>query len=142
MKSQLGEKPRVVRISSADQLCPELPELYLHVVVLGKSGESTTGSFNLNDLIVRIRKDILDSTPLAIERFNELLLKVGYIENSEYQKKNFILLNEKTFEVRDNFPRICPKDVPIGVEQVRYNVNLASCDEFLCELKWENENAN
>ena len=142
VKSQLGEKPRIVRISSADQLCPELPELYLHVVVLGKSDESITGSFNLIDLIDRIRKDILDSAPLAIERFNELLLKVRYIENSEYQKKNFILLNEKTFEVRDDFPRICPKDIPIGIEQVRYNVNLASCDEFLCELKWENGHAN
>ena len=142
VKSQLGEKPRIVRISSADQLCPELPELYLHVVVLGKSDESITGSFNLIDLVDRIRKDILDSAPLAIERFNELLLKVRYIENSEYQKKNFILLNEKTFEVRDDFPRICPKDIPIGIEQVRYNVNLAICDEFLCELKWENGNAN
>ena len=49
VKSQLGEKPRIVRISSADQLCPELPELYLHVVVLGKSDESITGSFNLID---------------------------------------------------------------------------------------------
>ena len=142
VKSQLGEKPSTVRISSVNQLCPELPELYLHVVVLGKSDESTSGAFNLFDLINRIRKDILDSNPLAIERFNELLLKVGYIEKTEYKEKNFILLNEKTFEVRDDFPRICPKDVPICIEQVRYNVNLASCEEFLSELSWESSNAS
>jgi len=55
-------------------------------------------------------------------------------------KKNFTLLNEKTFEVRDEFPRICTKDVPIGLDQVRYNLNLASCEDFLSELSWEISN--
>ena len=142
VKSQLGEKPSSVRISSADQLCPELPELYLHIVVLGKSDDTPSDSFNLPSLIENIRKKLLDSLPSSIERFNDLLLSVGFIENNEYQKKNFILLNEKTFEVKEGFPRICTKDLPDGVDQVRYNLNLASCDDFLSELKWENENAN
>jgi len=142
VKSQLGEKPSSVRISSTDQLCPELPELYLHVVVLGKSDELTSGSFNLFDLINRIKKDILDSNPLAIERFNDLLLKVGYIEKIDYQKNNFILLNEKTYEVRDKFPRICPQDVPSGIDKVRYNINLSNCDEYISKLAWEKSNAN
>ena len=140
VKSQLGEKPSSVRISSTDQLCPETPELYLHVIVLGKSDENTSGSFNLLSLVERIRKELLDSLPSSIERFNELILSVGFIENNEYLKKNFTLLNEKTFEVRDEFPRICTKDVPIGLDQVRYNLNLASCEDFLSELSWENSN--
>ena len=140
VKSQLGEKPSSVRISSTDQLCPEIPELYLHVIVLGKSDENTSGSFNLLSLVERIRKELLDSLPSSIERFNELLLSVGFIENNEYLKKNFTLLNEKTFEVKDKFPRICTKDVPIGLDQVRYNLNLASCEDFLSELSWENSN--
>ena len=142
VKSQLGEKPSSVRISSADQLCPELPELYLHIVILGKSDDATLGSFNLSSTVERIRKKLLDSLPSSIERFNDLLLSVGFIENNEYQKKNFILLNEKTFEVREGFPRICTKDVPAGIDQVRYNLNLASCDDFLCELEWEKKNGD
>jgi len=140
VKSQLGEKPSSVRISSTDQLCPELPELYLHVVVLGKSDEKTTGSFNLSSLILRIKKELLDSLPSSIERFNELLLSVGFMEHSEYEKKNFILLNEKTYKVVEGFPRICTKDVPAGLDQVRYNLNLVSCEDFLSELEWERKN--
>ena len=140
VKSQLGEKPSSVRISSADQLCPELPELYLHIVVLGKSDKSSVDSFNLSSIIENIRKKLLESLPSSIERFNDLLLCIGYVENNEYQNKNFILLNEKTFEVREGFPRICTKDVPIGIDQVRYNLNISSCDEFLCKLKWEADN--
>jgi len=137
VKSQLGEKSSSVRISSTNQLCPETPELYLHVVVLGKSDDKTSGSLNLLSLVERIRKELLDSLPSSIERFNELLLSVGFVENNEYLKKNFILLNEKTFEVKDNFPRICTKDVPIGIDQVRYNLNLANCEDYLCVLEWK-----
>lgn len=140
VKSQLGEKPSSVRISSTDQLCPEIPELYLHITVLGKSDDKSSSSFNLISLVDRIRKELLDSLPSSIERFNELLLSVGFVENNEYLKKNFILLNEKTFKVKDNFPRICTKDVPIGVDQVRYNLNLASCEDYLCDLDWEKNN--
>lgn len=137
VKSQLGERPSSVRISSADQLCPELPELYLHIVVLGKSDEASKNSFNLPSIIENIRKKLLESLPSSIERFNELLLGVGYIENNEYQNRNFILLNEKTFEVREGFPRICTKDVPTGIDQVRYNLNISACEEFLSDLNWE-----
>ena len=141
VKSQLGEKPSSVRISSLDQLCPELPNLFLHVIVLGQSDESTPGSINLFNLIKRIRKDIFDANPLAIERFQDLLLKVGYLEKTEYQKDHYILINEKTFEVRGGFPRICPKDIPENIDKVRYSLNLTNCDNYLSDLPWEDSNA-
>jgi len=140
VKCQLGESPSRVTISSSDQLCPKFPKLYLYVITLGKVEEDSTDCFNLYETIERLNNKILNDAPLAYERFSDLLLKVGYMAKKEYKDYSYIFLDEQTYEVKDDFPRICTKDLPTGIDKVRYRITLNSCKSFKSELKWEMKN--
>ena len=140
VKCQLGESPSRVTISSSDQLCPKFPELYLHVVTLGKVEKDSTNSFNLFDTVDRINNNILKNAPSAYERFSDLLLMVGYIPKNEYKNYSFTFLDELTFMVTEGFPRICTENLPTGIDNVRYRITLNSCESFKSELKWEMKN--
>ena len=51
VKCQSAAVSPYVKISSADQLCPQLPELYLFVATLGKTPSETTNAINLPTLL-------------------------------------------------------------------------------------------
>jgi len=103
VKCQLGATSPHVHIASADQLCSQLPEMYLYVVTLGKADIDSDMVINLPLLINNIREE-LESDPLAIERFNNLLYQTGYIDSDGYSQFNYILVNEKMFAVKSGFP--------------------------------------
>lgn len=140
VKCQLGESPSRVTINSSDQLCPKFPELYLHVITLGKVEKDSANAFNLFDTVDRINNKILKEAPSAYERFSDLLLLVGYIAKKEYKDYSFTFLDELTFKVVEGFPRICTENLPSGIDKVRYRITLNSCMPFESELKWEEKN--
>lgn len=138
IKCQSGaSKPRV-HISSVDQLCPSLPEMYLHVVTMGKSDQQHPDSFNLPTVIGEIRDVLTTDAPEEYENFNNLLYQTGYLDVEEYEEFNYILITEKMFKVTDGFPRICPTSIPQGVEDLSYNISLVECERFEAYPEWVN----
>jgi len=55
VKCKLGSSTPHVTITSADQLCPQLPEMYLFVVTLGNSAPDAPDAINLPNLVAEIR---------------------------------------------------------------------------------------
>ncbi|MCF6248581.1 MAG: PD-(D/E)XK motif protein [Desulfobacula sp.] len=136
VKCQLGTTTPVVRISSADQLCSQLSEMFLYVITLGKSDEASKMAVNLPSLINEIRKKLELDSPIDLERFNDLLYQTGYIELEEYRQFNYIPAAEKMFSVNNGFPRICSEDLITGIERVTYNINLIDCEVFQAIPDW------
>jgi len=136
VKCQLGTTTPVVRISSADQLCSQLTEMFLYVITLGKSDEITIVAVNLPSLINEIRNQLESDSPADLERFNDLLYQTGYIELEEYKRFNYIPASEKMFSVKDDFPRICSEDLIPGIERVTYNISLFDCEPFSATPAW------
>ena len=138
VKCQSGATaPRIV-ISSADQLSPQLPMMYLFVVTLGAVGVSDAGAINLPSLTGEITALLNHTAPESLEQFNNLLCKSGYIPAERYLEYSYLLANKRLFLVREHFPRIAVKQVPAGVSRLTYSIDLSACDPFEITLKeWE-----
>lgn len=138
VKCQLGTSTPKVQISSANQLCSQLPEMFLYVITLGKMEPEAKDVVNLPILIKELREQLEIDSPSDLEQFNNMLYQTGYIDSEEYEQFSYIPVSEKMFEVVAGFPRICPEELPSGIERVTYNIKLADCESYIASPDWIN----
>jgi hypothetical protein len=137
VKCQLGSTKPTIKISSLDQLYTQMPNLALFVVTLGKSTPEHEDSINLPGLIGDIETTIENESSACINRFQELLIEVGYVFKEKYYEYNYLFLGERAFNVEGDFPRILPIELKEGIEHLRYNINLIDCVEYEIDIeKW------
>jgi hypothetical protein len=118
-----------VKISSERQLDSEnLTKLYLVLYVV----EEVKGKgFSLNSIIEQIRNKI-NNNQNALKFFNERLLLVGYFdEDFENYKRQYAFRKKNFYKVSNDFPRLIASDLPIGLFDTKYNIELSAIEQFL-----------
>jgi hypothetical protein len=138
VKCQLGTTKPYVKINSAEQLCPQLPKMFLYVVTLGSSTKDSPDSYNLPFLINSFRAKLENVSFEHLERFNNLIFQTGYIDLEEYEEYSYIIANEEVYLVDESFPRICPDNLPFGISKLTYNVDLNDCISMSEIPDWRN----
>lgn len=118
-----------VTIASEKQLDYTQQELQLVVVQLGSGAEGTEKGFTLNQLVYSIQEQ-LKSDFDTYSTFNNSLLRYGYSEHSEYDSRTMILYDITTYRVDAGFPCIRPQDLPAGLSNVKYKLNLSNCISY------------
>jgi len=136
VKCQAGGSRPVVRISSAEQLCPQLPEGYLVVYTLARQTTDESDAMSLNTVVAQIRADLASATAASRDRFEDLLFMAGYVVHEEYEEHRFSLVGLKCYRMVDGFPRICPSDLLPGIDSVSYSIALEHCSEFEGAPSW------
>lgn len=136
VKCQSGGSKPVVRISSADQLSPQLPHGYLVVYTLASQTCDEPDSLNLNALVAELRVQLAGAMAASRERFEDLLYAAGYMICDEYEELRFAVVSSKCYELNDGFPRITNAGLIPGVESVSYDVRLADCAKFQAKPGW------
>lgn len=136
IKCQSGVSAPFVRISSAEQLCPQLPKMYLFIVTLGSTTTDHNNVINIPTLVREIREMLIDKPTATSLRFSDLLYATGYMDSSRYLYFNYVLAGEKMFQVSDGFPRICPDHIHSGIAKLSYMINLSSCTPFENQPDW------
>ncbi len=134
VKCQSGTTNPMVRISSLEQLCPQLPKMYLYVVTLGRCPKEDSDSLTLPKVVKSINEKLIDSGGGLFEKFNNLLMQVGYFYTDEYNEFSYVLSDVQVYDVRDGFPRISMQNVDNGIEKVSYSISLLECENFKCNL--------
>lgn len=129
VKCRSGATP-IINISSIEQLCSQLEDLFLFVVTLGKTAPEAESAINLPSLITKLREEINLNCPEAIDRFNDLIYLTGYIDSDRYLDFSYVLSKENMYQVTDAFPRICRKDLHPGIVKLTYSINLDECAPF------------
>ena len=85
---------------------------------------------------VRIIRENLDDDRPALELFNNVLLRAGYLDSHEEDySRSFASEMIKIWIVDDLFPRLVPSNVPLGVRQVRYEIDLSGLDDNLVSIE-------
>ncbi len=135
VKCQMGGSIPSIKISSADQLYSQLPDLFLYVVTMGKSDLENSESVNLNQLVGQLDTLLNRESSPSINRFEDLLIEAGYIYNEKYNDFNYVISASQVFKVLDNFPRIIPSDIKPGITKINYSICLADCAPFEIDLK-------
>lgn len=120
-KSTLSNQGFVAKINSLEQLDDsEKSPLFLngYRFSLNSVGKTLTERINL------IREQLNDY-PAELSRFNNLLLRIGYLES---EKENYIrkFKTENSFFwlVDENFPRLVPGNIAVNIRHAKYEIDL------------------
>jgi hypothetical protein len=116
------------RISSVEQLNSAETRLVLSVFTLARASEETEDRFAPVGL-VRDLRDILESENI-LPAFETRLSASSYVDRPEYEQIFFRLQGIQLFKVEEGFPRIRRSDVPSGVVNISYEIDLSVCQEF------------
>ncbi len=129
VKSTSKSTANSIRISSENQLVTHLDRLFLQVFSLAVFHDSGHG-LSLNQIVTEVRNLIRESGNRDL--FDNRLIEAGYMESQDYDFPCFSVTSQKTFEVRDGFPRITPDTIAEGLTNVSYDLMLSSLNDFKC----------
>lgn len=116
-----------ISISSADQLENGSASLQVAVFVIDPS-EGTS----LSSLVRELRQE-LTSTSAAATEFDIRLAELGYTDRPEYDQLHFAVQSVRYYPITDAFPRIIVSQLPAGVSNVTYNLDLLLCGPYRSE---------
>lgn len=130
VKTTATSNPQEVKISSERQLDETMfDSLYLHhySVEVSKANGQT-----LCDKVESIRQILINDSP-ALSLFDSKLFEAGYVNTqANYYKNRFYQIRfEKTYAIKEDFPRIKENELRDGVGKVTYSIVLAMCDKYL-----------
>lgn len=118
----IGPSSEGVSISSLQQLSSPLP-LTLHVRTVRKASPESPAAVTLNDLVSRIEATV-SKEPTALHAFKDALISAGYVTNPHYDTVAFEPMLVEDFRVDQDFPRLTPQGVPVGISTATYVVSL------------------
>lgn len=126
VKTTTSHDQLIVQIHGVEQLAaPDGGDL--HMAVVGVERTTTTG-YSVPGVISAIRQLGIDGL-----EFSSKLNAAGYSEHDAkyYDEIRFMVRFQRLFKVGDDFPRIVRSsfssgDVPVGVGELRYSINLTS----------------
>lgn len=137
IKSVSGSQKDKVRISSENQLLTHLERLYLQIFFLAEFHDCKKG-LSLNAMVNQVRDKINDADHRDL--FDSKLHETGYLELKEYDAPCYKVTHQKTFEVKEYFPRITPDLLSEGLTNVSYDLDLNSLSDFACEFPFSEAN--
>jgi hypothetical protein len=90
----------------------------------------------LPDLIDRLRTQLASSDAATLSSFNDSLLRAGYLDLHAvaYRQPVYELVAIRFFAVKEGFPRLRLTDIPAGIVECSYEVDLLACNPFSMTL--------
>jgi len=129
-KARRGGATPYVAVSSEHQLdATGVDALFLRVSELNQATIDVPNAFCLTSF-ARSLQTMLAFDPLAADRFESLLLAAGFRWEHDYSDSLWVHGADRTYQVKNGFPRITPDLYASGVSLVRYSVFLADCEPF------------
>lgn len=128
IKTTTKTNEEIVNISSVEQLETLCPHLLLIVFNINKSLNSQKDTFTLNSLVDDIKYSISEAECIAC--YEHLLIQAGYINRNEYSQHHYCLINRSQYYVREGFPRVRTSQVPFGILNVKYELDLTKCTDY------------
>lgn len=126
VKSTVSGSPTVT-ISSTEQLdCDRTG--HLAVILLDKTSPSDSSALTLNKMYHTLRNSL--SSELLAQKLDTVLLRFGYYENEAYENYCFHYSGMSMYLVDSSFPCARKKDLPIAVQNMKYELSLAAVEEF------------
>lgn len=119
-----------IKITNERQLdATDLRELFLILYVVDEVKEN---GFSLNSLVDQTRKNILIDDYL--NTFNEKLFLLGYHDlEEEFYRKMYSIKKIYGFNVNSDFPKIIQSQLPLGIYNASYSIELSALENFIVE---------
>lgn len=130
IKFTSSQQPKI-KVSNERQLDTEnLSNLFL---VLYSTQAVKENGFSLNSLVDQTRQKI--STDEQRDIFNAKLQLNGYFDqDSQYYVAMYSLKKIFAFSVTSNFPKIVKNQLPLGIYDTSYSIEISAVESFIVEL--------
>lgn len=131
IKFTSSKQPRI-KVSNERQLDAEnLKGLFL---VLYSTEAVKDNGFSLNSIIEQTRQNITTEEELNI--FNGKLQLNGYFdEDKEHYGKMYSIKKTFVFEVTTDFPKIVKNQLPLGIYDTSYSIEISAVENFIIEIE-------
>lgn len=118
-----------IKISSERQLeSQNLTKLFLILYVVEEVKDK---GFSLNSMIEQIRFKI-EPNQNALKMFNEKLMLIGYFdEDYENYQRQYAFRKRNFYQVTSDFPKLITSDLPIGLFDLNYSIELSSIEQYI-----------
>lgn len=129
VKFSTSKQPKI-KISSEQQLDNQnLNSLYL---VLYSANAVKDNGFSLNSLVEQIRYKINNDE--LRQTFDSKLRISGYYDaDIEHYNKMYSLKKMFVFEITSQFPKITKNQLPLGIYDISYSIEISAVENFLVE---------
>jgi hypothetical protein len=128
VKTTVSQNPQKLSISNENQL----DETRLNTLFLTHlSLDIRTNGETLPEIVESIRA-ILGQDSSSRELFEKRLFQIGYLDihAPKYSQTSYKHRTSSYFKIGQNFPRIVPAALKMGVVQVRYSVEISACRSY------------
>lgn len=130
VKLTSSKNPKIIITNERQLDTQNLNELFL---ILYTTEEVKSNGFTLNSIIEQIRKKISGNFD-ELKFFNDRLLLIGYFEDDkENYNKMYSLKRTFCFTVTPDFPRIIKSQIPLGVYNTSYFIEISAVERFVVE---------
>lgn len=130
VKTTTGNEIDKVRITNARQLdSTGLERLFLVRFAFDfRRGSGRT----LSELIEALRTAFVAISPDSVSVFNDRLLDAGFVQGTpnEFDDWGFTARRVDLFNVVDGFPRLVESELPSGVSEISYSLNLSAATPY------------
>jgi len=126
----IHSQARAIKISSPEQLDP-VGDSDLDLVTIGleECPFGTVGSVSLPELLAEFQ-DELTKTPDRLEDLDRRLRALGVSKTFRTLSTPFLVTSSRRYEVTEGFPRIRRADVALGIEGVKYELEIRAIRDF------------
>ena len=92
---------------------------------------ATNQGASLPELVGDIRAE-LEAEPASAQLFEASLALAGYLDEhaEKYESNKFQVIETRLYRVEDEFPRVRHEELPSGITNVKYDLDLSSLDAF------------
>lgn len=139
VKTTAAASPTSVRITSERQLdTTGAGDLYLHVLAVDEretTPSPAVASESLAGLVSSCRA-AMGTDVIALAKLNDGLLQAGWLDAhaARHDVRRIAVRTQLFFQVRDGFPRLLARDLPVGLTDVSYALDLAACRPFAVQI--------
>lgn len=130
VKSQMATSDKLIQVSSEHQLDLVSGNIVLLHQVFDISGSTSGAGCTLREMVDEVRRIVVDSSPAATDLLHARLMEAGYEPLDEYDVLSLSLIRRVAYEVEQTFPRLSAADLPLGVNNVRYDLSVEACVDF------------
>jgi hypothetical protein len=129
VKFTASKQPKV-KVSNERQLDTEnLSELFL---ILYSTEAVKDNGISLNSIVVQTRQKISTEDERSV--FNAKLQQIGYFdEDMEYYGRMYSLKRTFVFNVTSEFPKIVKSQLPLGIYDTLYSIEISAVENFIVE---------
>jgi hypothetical protein len=130
-----------VTISSMQQLHAADIALFLAVVILAPADQNAADTFTVGQLVRSVR-DIAGARASALLELELRLAEAGYSDHEEYERTWYRVTHVRYFNIRGDFPRLTREQVPAGILDTTYTIDLGACKAYELPLPREMNELN